>query len=31
MMQGLIPSNNDLGALIAAKNTLEMHGDEWDN
>ena len=28
MMQGLIPSNNDLGALIAAKNTLEMHGDE---
>lgn len=28
MKQGLIPSMNDLGAVIAAKNTLEAHGDE---
>jgi hypothetical protein len=28
MKQGLIPSMNDLGALIAAKKTLEMYGDE---
>jgi hypothetical protein len=28
MSQGLIPSNTDLGALIAAKKTLEMYGDE---
>ena len=28
MTQGLIPSSNDLGALIAAKKTLEMYGDE---
>jgi hypothetical protein len=28
MSQGLIPSNNDLGALIAAKKTLELYGDE---
>ena len=26
MMQGYIPSQNDLGALIAAKKTLEAHG-----
>ena len=26
MVQGLIPSQNDLGALIAAKKTLEAHG-----
>jgi hypothetical protein len=31
MSQGLIPSNTDLGALIAAKKTLEMYGDEWNN
>lgn len=28
MSQGLIPSMNDLGAVIAAKKTLEMYGDE---
>jgi hypothetical protein len=28
MKQGLIPSMNDLGAVIAAKQTLEAHGDE---
>jgi hypothetical protein len=28
MMQGLIPSMNDLGAVIAAKKTLELYGDE---
>jgi len=28
MKQGLIPNMNDLGAVIAAKNTLEAHGDE---
>jgi hypothetical protein len=28
MKQGLIPSENDLGAMIAAKKTLEMYGDE---
>ena len=28
MNQGLIPSMNDLGAVIAAKNTLEAYGDE---
>ena len=28
MAQGLIPSMNDLGAVIAAKNTLEQYGDE---
>jgi hypothetical protein len=28
MNQGLIPSMNDLGALIAAKKTLELYGDE---
>jgi hypothetical protein len=28
MKQGLIPSENDLGAMIAAKQTLEMYGDE---
>ena len=28
MQQGLIPSMNDLGAVIAAKKTLEMYGDE---
>lgn len=27
MNQGLIPSQNDLGALIAAKNTLDLYGD----
>jgi hypothetical protein len=27
MNQGLIPSMNDLGALIAAKKTLELYGD----
>lgn len=26
--QGLIPSMNDLGAVMAAKKTLEMYGDE---
>lgn len=31
MSQGLIPSMNDLGAVIAAKKTLEMYGDEWFN
>lgn len=28
MKQGLIPSMNDLGAVIAAKKTLEVYGDE---
>lgn len=28
MKQGLIPSMNDLGAVIAAKKTLELYGDE---
>ena len=28
MKQGLIPSMNDLGAVIAAKKTLDMYGDE---
>jgi hypothetical protein len=28
MSQGLIPNMNDLGALIAAKKTLKVHGDE---
>lgn len=28
MSQGLIPNMNDLGAVIAAKNTLDMYGDE---
>lgn len=28
MKQGLIPSMNDLGAVIAAKKTLETYGDE---
>jgi hypothetical protein len=28
MSQGLIPSMNDLGAVIAAKKTLELYGDE---
>ena len=28
MKQGLIPSMNDLGAVIAAKRTLELYGDE---
>jgi hypothetical protein len=28
MKQGLIPSLNDLGAVIAAKKTLETYGDE---
>lgn len=28
MKQGLIPSLNDLGAVIAAKQTLEAHGEE---
>ena len=28
MKQGLIPSMNDLGAVVAAKKTLEMYGDE---
>lgn len=28
MKQGLIPNMNDLGAVIAAKKTLEMYGDE---
>ena len=28
MNQGLIPSMNDLGAVIAAKKTLQMYGDE---
>jgi len=28
MKQGLIPSMNDLGAVIAAKQTLEQYGDE---
>lgn len=28
MKQGLIPSLNDVGALIAAKKTLELYGDE---
>lgn len=28
MQQGLIPNLNDLGAVIAAKNTLKAYGDE---
>jgi hypothetical protein len=28
MAQGLIPSENDLGAMIAAKKTLEMYGSD---
>lgn len=28
MKQGLIPSMNDLGAVIAAKKTLELYGDD---
>lgn len=28
MSQGLIPSMNDIGAVTAAKKTLEMYGDE---
>ena len=28
MAQGLIPNMNDLGAVIAAKNTLDQYGDE---
>jgi hypothetical protein len=28
MKQGLIPSLNDVGAVIAAKKTLELYGDE---
>lgn len=28
MNQGLIPSMNDLGAVIAAKKTLDLYGDE---
>jgi hypothetical protein len=28
MKQGLIPSLNDIGAVIAAKKTLELYGDE---
>jgi hypothetical protein len=28
MKQGLIPSKNDLGAIIAAKQTLDAYGDE---
>ena len=28
MAQGLIPNMNDLGAVIAAKNTLQQYGDE---
>jgi hypothetical protein len=28
MKQGLIPNMNDLGALIAAKKTLQAYGDE---
>jgi len=28
MSQGLLPSMNDLGALIAAKKTLQVYGDE---
>lgn len=28
MAQGLIPSMNDLGAVIAAKKTLDLYGDE---
>lgn len=28
MNQGLIPSMNDVGAVIAAKKTLELYGDE---
>lgn len=28
MKQGLIPSMNDVGAIIAAKQTLDMYGDE---
>jgi hypothetical protein len=28
MSQGLIPSTNDIGAFMAAKQTLELYGDE---
>jgi hypothetical protein len=28
MKQGLIPNLNDLGAVMAAKKTLEMYGDD---
>ena len=28
MKQGLIPSLNDIGAVMAAKKTLELYGDE---
>lgn len=28
MSQGLIPNLNDLGAVAAAKNTIELYGDE---
>jgi hypothetical protein len=28
MKQGLIPSLNDVGAVMAAKKTLELYGDE---
>ena len=28
MKQGLLPNMNDIGALIAAKQTLQTHGDE---
>lgn len=28
MSQGLLPNMNDLGAVIAAKKTLQQHGDE---
>jgi len=28
MAQGLLPNMNDLGAVIAAKKTLQQHGDE---
>jgi hypothetical protein len=28
MKQGLIPNMNDLGAVIAAKNTLKAYGDD---
>jgi hypothetical protein len=28
MKQGLIPSINDIGAVMAAKKTLEAYGDE---
>jgi hypothetical protein len=28
MAQGLLPNMNELGAVIAAKKTLQAHGDE---